>query len=92
MQAVKQIVRPDEHGRITIDLPAEFRAEQVEVIVLLHLSEPNQEITTADSPSTEEQKLLLAFPIATEGDLTFIEKKGSTLTNGNSLCVLDRAD
>ena len=92
MQAVKQIVRPDEHGQVIIDLPAEFRPEQVEVIVLQHLSEPNQEITTADSTLTEEQKLLPAFPVATEEDLNSSKKKDDTLTNGSSLPRLDRAN
>ena len=75
MQAVKQIVRPDEYGRIITDLPAEFRAEQVEVIVLQYPGGSNQETMAPDSTLTEEQKLLLAFPVATEDDLLFIEEK-----------------
>ena len=75
MQAVKKIVRPDEHGRIIIQLPSEFRAEEVEVIVLQYPNESDQGIMTPDSPLTEEQKLLLAFPVATEEDLAFIEEK-----------------
>ena len=75
MQAVKKIVKPDEHGRIVIELPTEFRAEEVEVIVLRYPNESNQGITTPNSPLTEEQKLLLAFPVATEEDLAFIEEK-----------------
>lgn len=75
MQAVKKIVKPDEHGRIVIELPTEFRAEEVEVIVLQYPHESNLEITTPNSPLTEEQKLLLAFPVATEEDLAFIEEK-----------------
>lgn len=75
MQAVKKIVRPDEYGRIIIELPTEFRAEEVEVIVLQYPGELNQEIMTLDSALTEEQKLLLAFPVATEEDLLFIEEK-----------------
>lgn len=75
MQAVKKIVRPDEHGRIVIELPSEFRAEEVEVIVLQYPNELNSGVTTPNSPLTEEQKLLLAFPVATEEDLAFIEEK-----------------
>lgn len=75
MQAVKQIVRPDKYGRITIELPTEFRAEEVEVIVLQYSNESNQGIRASDSPFTEEQKLLLAFPVATEEDLAYIEEK-----------------
>lgn len=75
MQAVKKIVKPDEHGRITIELPTDFRVGEVEVIVLQHPNKLNQEITAPDSSLTEEQKLLLAFPVATEEDIAFIEEK-----------------
>lgn len=34
MRALKMIVRPNEHRKVVIELPADFQAEEVEVIVV----------------------------------------------------------
>lgn len=74
MQAVKQIVKPNEKRQVVIDLPADFLADEVEVIILPVL-EPVKAISDSEQNLTEEQKLLLAFPVATDEDIEFIEEK-----------------
>ena len=74
MQAIRTIVKPNERRQVTVDLPIDFLADSVEVIVL-----PYQQtiVLSAEGASTltDEQKLLMAFPVATDDDLLFIDEK-----------------
>ncbi len=74
MQAIRTIVKPNERRQVTIDLPVDFLADSVEVIVLPYqqINMPSAEVA---SPLTDEQKLLMAFPVATDDDLLFISEK-----------------
>jgi hypothetical protein len=75
MQAVRKFIKPDEHGQIVINLPADFRTEIVEVIVLRYDGQADSETVGSEQELTDEQKLLVAFPVATADDLSFIDDK-----------------
>jgi hypothetical protein len=74
MQAYKTTAKPDAQKRVTIELPEEFTDEPVEVIILASPKTTPSVPEPAPGELTEEQKLLLAFPVATE-DIEFIEEK-----------------
>lgn len=82
MQAVRKIIRPNEHGQIVIDLPTDFQTDRVEVIILQYV-ETAPEVATAQTDLTDEQTLLLSFPVATEEDLRFTEDKRQHLNQWN---------
>jgi thiamine pyrophosphate-dependent acetolactate synthase large subunit-like protein len=72
MQAVKQIVKPNEKGQVVIDLPADFQAEEVEVIILAMKQKTPEQL---EKERLEEMQLLLNGPVATDEDIEFIEEK-----------------
>jgi hypothetical protein len=61
MNAVRQVLKVENH-RVTVQLPADFAAEEVEVIVLpaaVETSKTTETSLPSDPPLTKLQRLLL---------------------------------
>ncbi|MBC7892162.1 MAG: hypothetical protein H7Y12_08125 [Sphingobacteriaceae bacterium] len=80
MNAVRQVVKVKNH-RVTVELPANFTAEEVEVIVL---PAATPEPVAADQfvsgkPLTKLQQLLLDAPVMSDEEYEFIMEKRRAL-------------
>ncbi len=80
MNAVRQVVKVKNH-RVTVDLPADFTAEEVEVIVLpAEMPEPvAADQSVPDKPLTKLQQLLLDAPVMSDEEYEFIMEKRRAL-------------